>query len=120
CCLSSLERLRELISRLPALVRAAGADRVEVIGDRMFLSRQLPKQKKHADRHQHDAEGKEYELEEDVAGGFFGDIGHRMRNAECRMQNAERAKTFCILHSAFCIRLTGQCLLPRSPADIPS
>src|SRR3954454_17654639 len=60
--LAALERLRELIRRLPALMRAAGLDLVQVIGNRLLIAGELPEEEKDRDSNHDDAEGKDDEL----------------------------------------------------------
>src|SRR5205085_519555 len=72
--LAALERFRKLIRRLPTLVRAAGTDGVDVVGDALFVRGQLAEEEKDQDGDGDDAERKDDELEEDVFGRFFGNV----------------------------------------------
>ena len=72
--LAALERFRELIGGLPALVRTAGADGVEVVGDALLLGRKPAEEEKDEDGDGDDAERKDDELEEDGFGRLFRDV----------------------------------------------
>src|SRR5229473_1531402 len=75
--LPTLDCFRELIRGLPPLVRASGADGVEVIGDGLIVRSQLAEKKKDQDSDQNDAEREDDELEEDGSGRLFGEVGWR-------------------------------------------
>ena len=72
---SPLDRLRELVSRLELAVTATAPDVTQVFGDRLLLLGEFAEEKKDEHGDEHHAEGEDHELEEDGAGGFFGDVG---------------------------------------------
>src|SRR5205085_3941875 len=49
--LSPLERFGKLIGRLPALMRAAGTDGVQIVGDRMLFGGELAEEEEDPDRY---------------------------------------------------------------------
>ena len=72
---AALQRLRQLISGLPSLVRAARLDRIQIVMDRRFVIGEFPEEKKDRHGNDDDAEGKDDELKEDGARRFAGNVG---------------------------------------------
>src|SRR5205814_1313118 len=99
---AALERFRKLIRRLPALVRAAGLDLIQVIGNRLLVAGEFAEEKKNRDGDNDDAEREDDELKEDGARRFAGNVGKIAVVVLARRH------------------VSGPCPSRRSPADIPS